>query len=275
VTDTRSPERSRLALLAFAAVVVLAIGWFGATSSGAYDPYNPGSDGTSDLRQSLEADPDREYAAVDSYDALEADDAALVVPDSEADDEAAESAATFVDEGGTLIVLADDPAANEFLAAVDAETRLEDGTLRDDRHHHRGPAMAIATETADHELTAGVERLGLDRATALEPNGATVLATTSDSSYLADGPDSSRGEDDVLGPRPVATVESVGEGTVIVVGDATVATNGGLEREDNAELLANGYGDADRVAVFAPGFDGPPPLSSTDSSAGDRFGFPP
>lgn len=255
-----SAERSRFALLAFAAVVVLAIGWFGATSSGAYDPYNPGSDGMSELRQSLEGDPDREYAAVESYDALEAGDAAVAVPGADAD-ESADSAASFVREGGTLIVLADDPAANEFLASVDAETRLEDGTLRDDRHHYRGPAMPIATETADHELTTGVDRLGLDRATALEPNGATVLATTSDSSYLADGPDASRSEDDVLGPRPVATVEDVGEGTVIVVGDATLATNAGLEREDNAELLANGYGDADRVAVFAPGFDGPPPLA--------------
>ena len=271
MTDSRPRDRSRLALLAFAAVVVLAIGWFGATSSGAYDPYNPGSEGTSELRQALEGDPDREYAAVDSYDALETDDAAIAVPDDETDEETADSAASFVREGGTLIVLADDPAANEFLASVGAETRLEDGTLRDDRHHHRGPAMPIATETADHGLTAGVDRLGLDRATALEPGNATVLATTSDSSYLADGPDASRGEDDVLGPRPVATVETVDEGTVIVVGDATVATHGGLEREDNAELLANGYGDADRVAVFAPGFDGPPPLSSIASSAEDRL----
>ncbi|WP_394741819.1 DUF4350 domain-containing protein [Natronococcus roseus] len=275
MTDSQSLERSRLALLAFAAVVVLAIGWFGATSSGAYDPYNLGSEGTSELRQALEGDPDREYAAVGSYDALEIDDAAIVVLDAESDEETADGAASFVREGGTLIVLADDPAANEFLASVGAETRLEDGTLRDDRHHHRGPAMPISTETADHELTAGVDRLGLDRATALEPNGATVLATTSDSSYLADGPDASRGEDDVLGPRPVATVENVGEGTAIVVGDATIATNGGLEREDNAALLANGYGDADRIAVFAPEFDGPPPLSSIGSSAGDRLGFPP
>lgn len=265
-------DRSRLALLAFAAVVVLAIGWFGATSSGAYDPYNLGSDGTSELRQSLENDPDREYAAVDSYDALEADDAAITVPGSEIDEEAATSAAAFVREGGTLIVLADDPAANEFLATVGAETRLEEGVLRDDRHRHRGPAMAVATETADHELTAGVDRLGLDRATALEPGDATVLATTSDSSYLADGPDASRGEDDVLGSRPVATVEDVGEGTVIVVGDATLATNGGLEREDNARLLANGYADADRVAVFAPGFDGPPPLAAQTAVKGPAGG---
>ncbi|MFU8867307.1 DUF4350 domain-containing protein [Natronococcus sp.] len=256
-----SAERSRLALLAFAAIVVLAIGWFGATSSGAYDPYNPGSEGTSDLRQALEDDPDREYAAVDSSDALEADDAAVVVLESGTDEETADSAASFVREGGTLIVLADDPAANEFLASVGGEARLETGTLRDDRHHHRGPAMPIATETADHELTEGVDRLGLDRATALEPNGATVLATTSDSSYLADGPEASRAEDDVLGPRSVATVESVGEGTVIVVGDATLATNEGLEREDNARLLENAWADADRVSLFPPAFDGPPPLA--------------
>ncbi|AGB39260.1 DUF4350 domain-containing protein [Natronococcus occultus] len=265
-----SVDRRRLALLAFAAAVVLATVWFGATASEAHDPYNPGSEGTSELRQTVADDPDSEDATVGNDD-LEDADAAIAIPGPETDESTADAAA-FVREGGTLIVLADDPSADDVLESVGAEARLEDGVLRDDRHHHRGPAMPTATETADHELTAGVDRLGLDRATAIEPNDATVLATTSESSYLVDDPDATRDEETTPEPHPVVTVEDVGGGTVLVVGDAALATNGGLDREDNAALLANGYADADRVVLLAPGADDPPPLATLQERVLDRVG---
>jgi hypothetical protein len=107
-------------------------------------------------------------------------------------------------------------------------------------------------------MTDGVNRLGLAYATAVEPNGAIVLASTSGFGYLVDDPDATLDEDDEPTTQPVATVESVGSGTVVVVGDSALATNRQLDREDNARLLANGAADGDRVVLVSPDSDEPP-----------------
>ncbi|WP_306058659.1 DUF4350 domain-containing protein [Natronococcus wangiae] len=265
-------DRPRLALVAFAVVVLVALAWVGSTSSAAHDPYNPGGDGTSELRRGIESEPGLEYAAANGYDGLEPDGTVAIaaLPD-DADETDASNAEAFVRDGGTLVVVADSREANELLSSVGAEARLDGQVLRDDRHHHRGPAQPIATDVADHALTADVDRLALNRATAVEPNGATVLANTSEFGYLVERPDATLGEDESPAPHPVATVEAVGDGTVIVVGDSAFATNEMLEREDNARLLVNGYADADRVVVLTSDAD-EPPLSELHSAILDRAG---
>ncbi|MFC4437927.1 MULTISPECIES: DUF4350 domain-containing protein [Natrialbaceae] len=266
----RDVDRPRFALVALAVVVLVAIGWAGSTSTVAHDPYNPSGDGTSELRQQIESEPGLEYEAAAGYDGLEPDGTvAIASPPTDGDEADAEA---FVRDGGTLVVVADSPEANTALSAVGAEARLDGQVLRDDRHYDRGPARPIATSVADHALTADVDRLALNRATAVEPNGATVLANTSEFSYLVDDPDATLGEDERPASHPVATVEAVSDGTVIVVGDSTLATNEMLEREDNARLLANVSADADRVVALSPGADDPPPLSGLHSAVLDRAG---
>ncbi|TYL38952.1 DUF4350 domain-containing protein [Natronococcus pandeyae] len=273
-----SADRPRLALVAFGVVVLVTLAWVGSTSSVAYDPYNPGDDGTSELRQQIESEPGLEYETAAGYDGLEPDGTvAITAPSDDTDetdvataDDAAASAETFVRDGGTLVVVADSPEANAVLSSVGAEARLDGQVLRDDRHHYRGPAQPIATDVADHALTADVDRLGLNHATAVEPNGATVLANSSEFSYLVDDPDATLGEDERPSSHPVATVEDVGDGTVIVVGDSALATNEMLDHEDNARLLTNASGDADRVVVVSSDADGPPPLSELHSAVLDR-----
>jgi hypothetical protein len=271
-------DPARLALVAFGLVVLAALLWAGSTSSAAADPYNPSADGTSELRQQL-TDADRSYEAVGGYDGLEPEGtAALVVAAGAADeteDEPARGVTTagaesFVHDGGTLLVLADDPDANELLETVGADARIDDAFVRDDRHRYRGPATPVATEIADHELTEGVDGLGLTNARAVEPNGATVLASTSSSGFLVDRPDATPEEDDEPATHPVATAEAVGSGTVVVVGDSALATNRAKAREDNGRLLANGAADADRVVLISPGAE-EPPLSGLQTAVLDRI----
>lgn len=271
MSDDRDVDRPRLALVALAVVVLVAVGWAGSTSTVAHDPYNPSGDGTSELRQQIESEPGLEYEATEGYGGFEPDGTvAIASPPTDGDEMDVSDAAAFVRDGGTLVVVADSPEANAVLSSVGAEARLDGRVLRDDRHYDRGPARPIATEVADHALTADVDRLALNRATAVEPNGATALANTSEFSYLVDDPDATLGEDERPASHPVATVEAVGDGTVIVVGDSTLATNEMLEHEDNARLLANVSADADRVVVLSPGADDPPPLSGLHSAVLDR-----
>ncbi|MDG5761814.1 DUF4350 domain-containing protein [Natronococcus sp. A-GB1] len=263
-------DRARFGLVVFGVVVLVALAWAGATTSAAYDPYNPGDDGTSELRQQVESDPAVEYTSADGYDALEPEGTVAITVPSAADEADAATAAAFVRDGGTLVVTDESPEANAFLEAVGAEARLDGEVLRDERDYYRGPTMPVATGVEDHALTADVDRLGFSHATAIEPYGATVLATTSDATYLVDGPDATPGEDATPSAYPVATVEDVGDGTVVLVGDSAFATNELLENEDNVRFLANGYAEADRVAVVSSAAD-EPPLAALHSAVIDRL----
>lgn len=273
--DRRVATALRFALVGFGLVVLVALAWTASTSTAAYDPYNPGEDGTSDLRAHLESEPGVAYEPLtdgDGYADLESNaTAVIVVPSESAALTEPDGVTQYVRDGGTLVLLGDDDAAsNTVLEAAGADARLEEGVIRDDRHHYRGPAMPVATNVSEHALTDGVDRLGLFHATAVEPNGATVIATTSEHSYLVDRPDAAR-EDEVPMAHPVATVEDVGDGRVIVVGDSALATNEMIDRPDNAQFVANGYAeaDADRVVIDAAADAERPPLADVRSVLGE------
>lgn len=254
-------------LLALAVVVVGAILIAASTSTAAFGPYNPSWDGTDDFREVIETDDGVEGELVretDRYEEVPANGTTSIViaPEEPYDPEEAARVQRFVEDGGTLIVLENfGPDADALLADVGADARTDGRLILDERHYDRGPAMPVATGVQNHSRTAGVDQLTLNHATAVEPNGATVLVETSDYAYLGDSADAELDDEAELDSYPVATAEDVGDGEVVVVGDPSIAINAMYDEPDNAAFLQRQYADEERVLFDVTHTGEVPPLA--------------
>ncbi|WP_323174550.1 DUF4350 domain-containing protein [Natrialba sp. PRR66] len=240
------------------------------TSTAAFDPFNPSWNGTADLRNHLESDPDVESELVrdtNSYETADPDEtvAIVIAPDEPYTGADAKRVQSFVDEGGTLVVFENVGAeGNALLESVDADARVDGRLLRDEQHYYRGPKMPIATGVANHSITADVDQLTLNHGTAVNPgsNETTELVTTSSIASLeGDGGDTGNGTH--IGTHPVATAESVGDGRVIVVGDPSITINAMRERPDNSAFIRGLYEDEERVLLDISHVADPPVLAMT------------
>ncbi|MFU8866707.1 DUF4350 domain-containing protein [Natronococcus sp.] len=268
VTDGDGIDWPAALLVALGAVVLVGLFVAATTSSAAFGPYNPSWDGTDDFREVIQTDDDVEGELIretDRYEEVPAEEttAIVVAPDEPYGAADAARVQAFVDNGGTLVVLENyGTDANDLLEAVGADARTDGRILLDERSHDRGPAMPIATATANHERTAGVDQLTLNYATAVDPNGATVLVGTSDYAHLADSPGAELEDDTAFDAYPVATVEDVGNGEVVVVGDPSITINAMYGEPDNAAFLQRQYADDDRVLLDLSHGEELPPLAS-------------
>ena len=176
----------------------------------------------------------------------------------------------FVERGGTLIVAyRESPRGDALLSEVGANARPDGALLRDEVNYHRSPRLPVATETGDNDLVANLSAVILNHGTVVDPNGATVLVESSPYSYL-DRDGSGTPGDGQIDSFPVATVESVGDGQVIVVGDPSIFINAMQEQDENAAFtraladgaLADGApaDGTDHVIVDASGDTSVPPL---------------
>lgn len=263
----------RVLLFALTLVTVVALVIVAATSTAAFSPHNPTWDGTTDLRNEIAAEPGVEselvrestrYGAFADTAAANGTVAFVVAPASSYTDAEAARIRTFVENGGTLVVLENaGENGNELLADVGATARADGRLLRDEYENDGGPAMPVATGVENHSLTDGVDRLTLNYATAIEPGAenTTVLATTSDLAYLTPEDDSLE-PGDQLGTHPVATVEDVGRGRVVAVGDPSLVINAMLDRPDNGRFVRELYADSDRVLLDVSHAADLPPLAA-------------
>ncbi len=282
-------EWPRVLLVALALAVAVAVVALAATSTAAFGLYNPWWDGTADFREGIESDPAVEEEIVRDtarYDELDANEtvAFVMAPDEPYEGADADRMRAFVADGGTLVVLENfGPAGNELLLTVGAEARFDGRLLRDEQHHFRGPAMPIATGVEDHPWMADVEQLTLNYATAVdpgedvdldeldepdetdgldeagEPADATVLVRTSEFAYL--GPEDADLDEIEPAAYPVATVEDVGDGRAVAVGDPSIAINAMIGEPDNEAFLRGLYADADRVVVDVSHAEDLPPAA--------------
>lgn len=267
----------RVLLAALATVTAVALVALAATSATAFGIYNPSWDGSSDFRGAVASDPGTDLEIVRATGGYDEHDPAETVAFVTAPAEPYEGAdarrlRTFVERGGRLVVLENFGATgNALLERVGAETRADGRLLRDERNYERGPAMPVATEVNGTAVTGDVDRLTLNYATAVDPGpDATVLVRTSPYAYLGDEDvDLAEAE---LGSYPVAAVEPVGDGEVVVVGDPSITINAMFDEPDNRAFLAGLSADRDVVIVDVSHAGGVPPLRAAvltlrDSSA--------
>lgn len=151
----------------------------------------------------------------------------------------------FIVNGGTIVIAEDIGSnGNQLLQSIGVRTRFRNGILRDERFNHRSPAFPRVQTTKNGQLLETAEVMVLNYGTALRPNGATVLANTSSFAYLDTNFNERLDENESPSSYPVATVENIGQGKVIVIGDPSIFINVMQQVPENSHFtsdLLDGY----------------------------------
>ncbi|GKZ14681.1 hypothetical protein HAL_25620 [Haladaptatus sp. T7] len=272
--SSRAPTAALL-VLSILVLVTIAVGSVSSTRD--FGAYNPTWDGTSTLRGWIDRAGGGPNVVLEPsrYRTLRANGtvAFVVAPQS---DSRGMALRRFVRRGGTVVVM-DDRAnrSNDLLASLGADARIDGAALRDERHNYHSPAMPIATTAnttaanttaanttaANDSLVATADRLTLNYGTAIRPNGATTLAATSDFGYRDVNGNGTLDGTEHLDSYPVATVETVGDGRVVVVGDPSIAINSMLSRPGNERFVRDLLAAHDRAVFDYAHGEAPPPFA--------------
>lgn len=250
----------RLTLVVVLLVANLALVAAMSTSGTPYSPYNHGWDGTSELRDRL-ADIDvTTTTALDTatYTARRMNRTVAFVLEPVGSYRPSEIAPIdrLLANGGTLVVAAENGTrANDLLDAVGADARIGRRVLRDERSNYRSSALPIVVPTVSDPQTAvgravaSIDSVTLNHGATVMPHGVRVLLSTQSTAYLDTNGNATLDEGEPIGRQPVATIESVGPGNVIVVGDPSVFTNAMLKRDGNRAFLTALATGAERAVI--------------------------
>lgn len=267
----RRPPLPRLLLYALTATLLCAVVIAASTSGAAFGAYNPAWDGTAEVRDiaathsettvTLDETP---YTTVQPTQTL----AVVLAPTTPSDTANTATTRRFVENGGTLLV-ADNfgpttdtaPAGNRLLAGVGASARFDGAVLRDEQNYYRSPALPVAQPVREHPYTTGVTDMTLNYGTAVIANDAEPLVRTSDVAYLDRDRSGNLSGTEELSGYPVVTVESVGDGQVIAVGDPSIFINAMLDREGNTAFVTALAQAHERVIFDYSRSSGQPPVA--------------
>ncbi len=161
--------------------------------------------------------------------------------------------ASFVEEGGRLVVADNFGSGNRFLEASGAETRI-DGELVADLAYSKQPPFVVVTDITDHPATGGAGEVLLDHGSVLSPGeNATVLMRTGASAWLDANLNMVQDPGEASGPFALMAVEPVGNGTVLAVSDPSVYINGMRDQADNERFsmgLVAWMNEGDRAVLI-------------------------
>lgn len=253
-------------LLLAGLLVCLLVGlvWGLSTSSVAFGPYNDDWDGASDLRTELAEGTDVTVAlSTDAYrDTAPRRTVAFVLEPGDRYGPAQRARlSSFVARGGTLVVAAAGNGTNELLSALGSGVRIDGAPVRDEQHNYRNAALVRAGGVTDEALVEGVDALTLNHGTVLDGGTATHLVNTSATAYIDRNRNEQLDANETLAIRPVATVEPLGSGRLVVVSDASVFTNAMLERDGNRQFLRNLASGHEHALLDYSQSDSLPPLT--------------
>jgi len=146
---------------------------------------------------------------------------------------------TFVDNGGTLMLLDDYGYGNSVLQYFDLDCRFSGAPLLDPLFCYKNQWFPEVTDFAP-SVDKGVKEIILNHATALTNTGKMeTLAWSSSSSFLDQNGNESWNKGEPQGPLPVAARQKLGKGEIILVSDPSIVINSMLSRGDNSQFLKN------------------------------------
>ncbi|SFG72506.1 protein of unknown function [Halopelagius inordinatus] len=231
----------RALLVVLILLTLLSVGVLMSTSTSAFGAYNPAWEGTSSLRDQASAVDVETMVATNTSEYAEANPtssvAVILSPDRPYTSAEAEDVREFVRAGGTLVVAEDfGPHTNPLLDELGVQTRIDGRLLRDERRYYRSPDIVVASDVEEHPLTGETSQLTLNHGTALRPNESRVLVNSSGFSYLDTNRNGSLDGTESMTSYPLVTLETVGDGRVVVVSDPSVFINAMLERPGNEQF---------------------------------------
>lgn len=177
----------------------------------------------------------------------------ILVPYLEFSDDDLATITGFVRDGGRLLLMDDYGRGNDVLAHLGVNVRFTGKLLVDPIFHYRNLRLPEIVDFADEVSSAGVEMILMNHATSLANTlESSVLARSSESSYLDVDENGVRGEDESVGPFPVVVRYPYGSGEVVVIADPSIVINSVVGKADNTiflAYLAGGWGEGNEVLV--------------------------
>lgn len=225
------------------------------TSSNDFSIYNSGWNGCSRLARrtyesgklipNLRLDTGEELGVVQSdlasYDLLPESSALVILgPEITFDDEDIAYIHRFLEQGGKLLLGDDFGSGNSLLRGLEQTDSLFQPYPVLDLSFDKNPQFGVAYDIKGHEITRGVAHLLLNKPAAIRPGeGADALVYSSRASWLDENLDGQMDLTEPRGPFPLLTVESYGNGTLILLSDPSILINSMLDQRNNDILARN------------------------------------
>jgi hypothetical protein len=147
---------------------------------------------------------------------------------------------TFLDDGGTLMLMDDFGYGNSVLEYLQVDCRFSGTALLDPLFCYKNQRFPEITDFNSTAVTANVKEVVLNHATGLLNTGGTeLLASSSTSSYLDTNGNEIWDSSEPKGPFPVAVKMSFGKGELIVVSDPSILINSMVGKDDNLLFVKN------------------------------------
>ena len=148
--------------------------------------------------------------------------------------------ASFLSKGGIVVLANDFGTGNSLLSQLSTGSRFT-GQLVVDFAFEKKPEFVVAYNiNQDHPLTSKVSMMLMNYPSAISKGPeATVLASTSDASWMDLDGNEFRDANEPTGPFPLLTVEGVGLGTLVLLSDPSVLINSMGSQLDNSVFVDN------------------------------------
>ncbi len=146
----------------------------------------------------------------------------------------------FLQQGGILLLGDDFGSGNTLLDGLEGTRSRFIQTPVLDLSFEKKPHFAVAYDIEEHQLTQGVEHLLLNKpATMSADENATILVHTSRASWLDRNDNGIWDKGEPRGSFPILSLESYGDGKLILLSDPSILINSMHDKLDNSELINN------------------------------------
>ncbi|MEM3826208.1 MAG: DUF4350 domain-containing protein [Nitrososphaeria archaeon] len=170
----------------------------------------------------------------------------IISPEKNITEDYIEFLKSFLESGGTLVLMDETGKINPILGALNVNVRVEGYPLMDPIYYYRSWNLPKAININPTTITKNVTSIITNVPSAIKlENTQTikVLAYTSYFSYMDVDGNGQPSKDDPVGPFPVAVETSYANGKIYVISDSSIFVNSMIELGDNIILLKNIVGE--------------------------------
>jgi hypothetical protein len=182
-------------------------------------------------------------STINSFDSLRSpfkETALIVIPYAQFTETELDNLRQYVSLGGTLIILDDYGYGNQILSHVGLSMRFTDKPLLDPLFNYKNKWFPRITDFVQTPIAENVTSIVLNYASSLtNTSDTTVVAWSSQFSFLDLNGNSVWDTGEPTGPQPVAAFAKVGQGYAVAVSDPSILINSMINMDDNLNFIKN------------------------------------
>ena len=177
--------------------------------------------------------------------------ALITIPYAPYEDAELERIKQFILDGGTLAILDDFGQGNSLLKYLGLEARFSGSPMLDPLFNFKNAELPRVTHFEGRLKDKGLNSILLNRPSALlQVESTSVLARSSEASFIDSNGNGTWDRGEPLGPFPVAAEIAMGKGKIVLVSDAGILISGMIGRDDNYRFLQEALGLEGKQAII-------------------------